>query len=406
MNGMGLTNAGRLRAALALFLGVVCMNTAMVGASTVATLIAAQALGSGWSGAPNAAGVLGTAIGALGLAWLMARRGRRTGVMLAYALASLGAVLATASLLTASLVLLFGGMTLLGIGNAGAQLSRYAAAEPYPPERRGFVLGAIVWAGTIGAVVGPNLIAPAAATAEAWRLPPLVGSYVLALLLTIGAGLAVATMPRGARSKVAPTATTSLASLGRPAVRVALGAMVAAHFAMVAVMTMTPLHIQQHGQGLEVVGIVLSAHMLGMFALAPLSGRLADRLGGVTTISFGIGTLAAASVLAAAAPVVDDPMLALGLFLLGYGWNLCFVGGSSLLSRGLPVAEQAQTQGAVDAVVWSTSALASLLSGALLASGGYVLVAAVGGVVAVLPIIVIVLGRGALTRGDPSVVAP
>jgi MFS family permease len=144
-----------------------------------------------------------------------------------------------------------------------------------------------------------------------------------------------------------------------------------------------------------------------MFALAPLSGRLADRLGGVTTISFGIGTLVAATVLAASASVIDDPMLALGLFLLGYGWNLCFVGGSSLLSRGLPLAEQARTQGVVDAVVWSTSALASLLSGALLASGGYVLVAAVGGAVAVLPVIVIVLGRrSALAYRDRSAVAP
>jgi MFS family permease len=379
--------SARLRAVGALFTGVVFMNTAMVGASAVATLIAADVLGNGWSGAPNAAGVLGTAIGALGLSALMARRGRRIGLRLAYGLAAAGALLASAAVLVGALPLLFGGMLLLGVGNAGAQLSRYAAAELYPVERRGLVLGAIVWGGTIGAVVGPNLIAPAASAAEALQLPPLVGSYLLALVAAVGAAVAVLAMPRPSAAASEPARSVfALDGLRQPGVRLALGAMVAAHFTMVAVMTMTPLHLQLHGQGLHVVGVVLSAHMLGMFALAPLSGRLADRVGGRTTINLGIGALLAAALLAAYAPVGDDPSLPIALFLLGYGWNLCFVGGSSTLSRELAPAVQAQTQGVVDALVWSTSALASLFAGALLASGGYGLVAAVAGAVALVPV--------------------
>jgi MFS family permease len=391
---MNLVRSARLRAVGALFVGVVFMNTAIAGANTVGTLLAADAIGSAWSGTPNAVGVLGTAMGALGLAALMVRHGRRVGVLVGYGMATVGAGLGALSVLTGAFPVLYGGMLLLGVGNAAAQLSRYAAAELFPPERRGLVLGSIVWAGTIGAVVGPNLIAPAASTAEMLNLPSLAGSYLLAILAVAGAVLATSAISRARQgSATAAVWPPRMGSLARPSIRMALAAMVAAHFTMVAVMTMTPVHIQMHGQGLHVVGTVLSAHMLGMFALAPLSGRLADRFGGTTTISMGIGVLLVATQLAAVAPVVDDPLLPLGLFLLGYGWNLCFVGGSAVLSRELEPTEQAQTQGLVDAVVWSTSALASLFSGWLLATGGYALVAAVGALVAVVPLGVVGLSR-------------
>jgi len=376
-----------------LFLGVVLVNAAMVGASTVATLIAAEAIGSSWSGTPNAAGVLGTAGGALGLGWLMARRGRRVGLSLGYAAAAAGALLATIAVVGGVLPLLFVGMVLIGGGNGGAQLARYAAADLFAPERRGFVVGAMVWGGTIGAVAGPNLIAPTADIATALRLPPLVGSYVLAAVAFTAASLVtgalrVASVTAGGAPK---SASTSVWTQGP--VLVAMAAMVAAHFSMVAVMTMTPLHIQLHGQGLHVVGGVLTAHMLGMFALAPVSGRLADMFGAVRVIVGGSATLLAAAIVAAAAQPTDTSMLALALFLLGYGWNLCFVGGSSMLSRELPAAERTQVQGGVDAVVWSTSALASFASGGLLASGGYPALAALAGAIALIPLIVIPLVR-------------
>jgi MFS family permease len=158
---------------------------------------------------------------------------------------------------------------------------------------------------------------------------------------------------------------------------------------MVSVMTMTPLQLAHHGQGLGVIGWVLSAHMIGMFALAPLSGRIADRWGGRATIYLGIGTLAVAATTAVAEPTAHTSGLPLALFLLGYGWNLVFVGASSLLSRDLPDAERTQLQGVVDAVVWLTSAVASFGAGALFGLGGYVLVAVFGGVFALAPVAVV-----------------
>src|SRR5437868_9461896 len=125
------------RTVIAVGSGVVLVNTAMVGASAVGTLVAASTLGEGWSGAPNAAAVLGTAIGALGVGWLMARRGRRTGLLGAYTVAAVGAAAAALGVITGTLVLLMVGMLVIGIGNAAANLSRYALAELFPPERRG-----------------------------------------------------------------------------------------------------------------------------------------------------------------------------------------------------------------------------------------------------------------------------
>ena len=154
-------------------------------------------------------------------------------------------------------------------------------------------------------------------------------------------------------------------------------------------MTMTPPQLHHHGQGLDVIGWILSAHMIGMFALAPVSGRIADRWGGRVTIYLGIGTLVIAATTAVAAPTAHTSGLPLALFLLGYGWNLVFVGGSSMLSRDLPAAERTQLQGVVDAVVWLSSAVASLAAGALFGLAGYWLVAVVGGVLALAPVAVL-----------------
>lgn len=378
---------GARRSTLSLFSGVAAMNTAMVGASTAATLIASDAAGPGWSGLPNAFGVVGTAAGTLGAGALMARRGSRPVLLGMYGLGIAGAVVAFGAAAGAMLAVLVAGMVLLGIGNGAAQMSRYVAAELYPAERKGFALSVIVWAGTVGAVVGPALIAPGAHAAGWLGLPELAGPVLVAVVATALALVVTVGLPRVPPPPPRPRLSTAMvaAALRRPQVLTPLVAMVGAQVAMVAVMTMTPLQLETHGHGLDVVGWILSAHMIGMFALAPLSGRIADRWGGRATIYLGIGTLALAAVTAVSAPTAHTSGLPLALFLLGYGWNLVFVGGSSLLSRDLPPAERTQLQGVVDAVVWGSSAAASLLAGALFGLGGYALVAVFGGVLALAP---------------------
>jgi MFS family permease len=297
-----------------------------------------------------------------------------------------GALVAFAAAVSTTMIVLLLGMFLLGLGNGAAQLSRYLAAEQVPPHRKGFALSMIVWAGTVGAIVGPTLIAPGARLATSLDLPALAGPVLVAVAMT---AVALVAATRTRRTPAPPARRTSLKALRTPVVLAPLVSMVCAQLTMVAVMTMTPLHMAAHG--LEVLGVVISVHMIGMFALAPLSGRLADRFGGHTAIYLGIGFLALSSVTAFGAGQVTG--LSLAMFLLGYGWNLVFVGGSAILSRELPDDQRIQLQGAVDAVVWGSSAFASLGAGLLFGLGGYRLVAVVGGVLAVLPVIVLARRR-------------
>jgi MFS family permease len=375
-----------------LFAGVAAMNTAMAAASTTATLIADDAAGAGWSGVPNAFGVLGTAAGTLAAGNLIARYGSKSVVRGLYAASVLGAATAFAAAANTTLVVLILGMFLLGLGNGAAQLSRYLAAEQAPPHRKGFALSMIVWAGTVGAVVGPTLIAPGARFATTLGFPALAGPVLVAVVMTVAATAAATTLRR---TPPPPARRMKLKALKAPVVLAPLVSMVCAQLTMVAIMSMTPLHMAGHG--LEIVGVVLSVHMLGMSALAPLSGRLADRFGGRVTIHLGLGGLALSAVAAFGAGGVAG--LSFAMFLLGYGWNLVFVGGSAILSRELPEDQRIQLQGAVDAVVWGTSAFASLGAGLLFGFGGYQLVAVVGGLLVLLPITV-------LSRRVPTGPAP
>jgi MFS family permease len=371
----------------ALFTGVALLNTAMAGLTTAATLIVAAGSGAAWSGLPSVASVLGTAGGALGAGLLMPGHGRRRVLVSGYGVAAVGALVAFAAALATAVVPLLLGILLAGIGNGGAQLSRYLAADLYPEHRRGRALATVVWAGTVGALAGPALMAPAAHVVTGFGWPPLSGPVAVAVVATAGAALAAAVLPRDVPPPPEEPVAAARGPVRSPVVVRPLIALVAAQLAMVAVMTMTPLQLQSHGHGLDVVGWVLSAHMLGMFALAPLSGRIADRWGPAVAVNAGLGVLALAS---ATALTAHSSGLPVALFLLGYGWNLVFVGGSAQLSRDLAPETRSRVRGFADAVVWSASALAGLGSGPLFAGGGYALVAVVGGVLALLPLALLV----------------
>src|SRR4051812_42103464 len=182
------------RVMTALFSGAALMNAAMAVASAVSTIVAGDRLGARWGAVPNTAGIVGTGIGALAVTALMARHGRKAGLTWGYLVAACGAAVAAAGVAAGEMTALSAGMLLLGLGNAGAQLSRYAAADLYPPQRRGFAIGTVVWAGAIGAVGGPLLIGPSNDLAAALAWTPLTGPYVLPALATLGAAAALTTI--------------------------------------------------------------------------------------------------------------------------------------------------------------------------------------------------------------------
>jgi MFS family permease len=184
-----------------------------------------------------------------------------------------------------------------------------------------------------------------------------------------------------------------LALLAPVRVRVALVGLVAGQVVMVLIMAMTPVHVHDMGEPLATVGFVISAHTLGMFALSPLSGRLVGRFGALPVMVAGFGVLLLAAVLAAVARQSDIPVLVIALFLLGYGWNLGFVAGSSLLTSGASLGERIRLQGATDVLVWTAGAAASLSSGFLMDWAGYPVLATVGGALLAIPALVVLLAR-------------
>lgn len=400
----------RRRTVWALVAGVALGSTGHIAAATVATIAAKDIAGSSvWSGAPGAAVVLGAAFGAVALAHVMVRRGRRFGLVAGYSLGVAGALVGTVAVLVASLPLLLAGTFLIGFGNASNQLSRYTAADLVAPARHASAIGIVVWGATIGAVIGPNLAAPAGVVAVGLGLPELSGAYLVPVVFVGAAALISFVLLRpdpyeladasSRRDSVGAEHSTSvsLASvLARPSVPVAIVALIAGMFVMVLIMTMTPLHMADHGHDLAAVGIVISGHTFGMYGLSPLSGRLTDRYGSVPLILVGLATVAAAAILAAIAPPAGGVILFAALFLLGYGWNLGYVAGSALLTTGLSLGERTRVQGLTDGLIWSSAAAASLGSGVVVAFASFAALGLLGAAFVIVPFMLVLARRPAV----------
>jgi MFS family permease len=292
--------------------------------------------------------------------------------------------------------LLLIGTFLIGFGNSANNLSRYAAADMYPAARRASAIGTVVWGATVGAVLGPNLIAGAGTLAASIGLPVLAGAYLLPLLFGGSAAAVSFVMLRPDPYELADAsvqeaidsaalAAPLLVTLRRPVVLAAIVALIAGQVVMTLIMTMTPLHMTDNGHGLELVGLILSAHTFGMFALSPISGRLTDRFGSLRVIAVGLATLAVSGVMAALAPMDGGATLFVALFLLGFGWNLGFVAGSALLASGVTLGERTRVQGLTDAMIWTSAALASLSSGLVLALASYTVLGLIGALLVIVP---------------------
>jgi MFS family permease len=333
----------------------------------------------------------------------MARRGRAPGLALGYACGAAGALIAVLAIANGQFALFVPAVLVMGVGNAANHLSRYAAADIYPPERRASGLGTVVWAGAIGGVLGPALLDPSSRWAMSYGLPRLGGPFVVAIIGCVLAFVSIGVLWRRspnalvAHDREVESTGARLVDMWRaPRAQAALIALAVAQTVMVMIMAMTPVHMRSHGHGLGSVGLVISLHVFGMYGLSPVSGRIADRIGPIPTVLFGFGTLIVAAVGAAAFPADAGPWLAIPLFLLGWGWSLSFVAGSALLTEGLAYADRARLQGATDSVVWTAAAVAGLGSGVLVGEFSYAVLCMVGCVLVVGPVAIITGRRRAL----------
>ena len=401
-------DALRRRTVGVLFAGVALGSTGHIAAVTVTSIVALELGGDRTlAGLPAALVVFGAAVGATILGWVMGRWGRRPGLAGGYLVGVVGALVAVAGIVAHSFPILLAGCLAIGFGNSSNQLSRYAAADMYPSRRRASAIGLVVWGATVGAVIGPNLVGISGDVAVSLGLPRLSGPYLVPLVLVAIAALLSFVLlrpdPRNLADQsdaghlVLPPARLG-AVLRRPAVALAVLALIAGQFVMVLIMTMTPLHMTDHGHDLTAVGIVISAHVFGMFALSPVSGRLTDRFGSLPTIYAGLSLVLGSALLSAVAAPAEQVVLLLALFLLGWGWNLGFVAGSNMLTGGVSATERARIQGVSDALIWSTSAIASIGSGFVLGAWGFATLGILGAIIVGVVGAVLLLGRGAIGR--------
>jgi MFS family permease len=407
-------DATRRRLQTSLIVGVGLGSTGYIAAITVATIVAKDLSGgSAFAGLPGAAIVLGSATASQLLSRFMVRHGRRAGLTLGYGVGAAGAVGAGVAVILGSFPLFLLSTVFMGCANASNQLSRYTAADMYDETKRATAIGLVVWGSTFGAVVGPNLVTIAGDAAEIFSLPRLAGTYGVPIIFVTAAALLTLVSLRPDPASLAPvTAAETLGGgasvaqiVARPRVFAAIIALVIGQVVMVLVMTMTPLHMADHGHGLDAVGLVISGHTFGMFALSPLSGRLASRFGTPLVIAAGLAVLAFSSALAAVAPPDGGVILFVALFLLGWGWNLGFVAGSALLTEGLSISERTRLQGVTDALIWSSAAAAALGSGVVVAAASYTALGLLGAALIGLPVWAMLRGRTALRRVSPAAVS-
>ncbi|HSU48663.1 MAG TPA: MFS transporter [Arthrobacter sp.] len=398
---------------------------------SIGSILAVELSGSNaWAGAVATVMTLGAAASALPLASLAERRGRRAGQVAGLSAALAGAVLMVLAVVSGLFVLLVVGAAGIGVGTAASLQARFAAVDLAVAEHRGRALSTVVWAVTVGAVAGPNLIQPGTAVGTALGLPPVAGPFVIS-----GAGLLIATVllfiglrpdplllarrlaaasnaapdairDAGPPAAVAPSpagATPSPAGgslvRGLRAIRssrtalLAVTGVVAAHAVMVGVMSMTPLHLQHlvegpgshaghvaEGDVLVIIGFTISLHIAGMFALSPVMGWLTDRAGRMETIMIGFTVLIAA-VAVAGFGQSSTAAVAAGLVLLGMGWSAATISGSTLLAESVEEEARVAVQGVSDMLMGAAGAVGGAVSGLVLGFTGYLGLNLLGGTI-------------------------
>ncbi|WP_134741582.1 MFS transporter [Nocardioides sp. 503] len=387
-------------------------DVAAVQAATVRALVLSQAVGAlgitigiatasllarDLSGSESLAGlagtsqVLGAALSSYVLARVMAVRGRRVGLTTGLLMGATGALLAVVAGAIGSMLLLLVGALLIGATTAANNASRYAATDLAPAERRGRALSTVVWATTVGAVVGPNLTGPAAAFADLLGIPELTGPFALGAIGMLVAAVIVTVRLRPdplllarelAEVPAAPPSGTSwgrarAAVRERPGLGLAVAGLAGAHAAMVGVMTMTPIHMEHGGAELRVIGVVISVHVLGMFAFSPLVGLLSDRVGRPPVLAAGGLVLLVSLVLCSTAPEGTSWQIFGGLFLLGLGWSLATVSASTMVADLAPLDARTDVQGMADVVMGVSAASAGALAGLVVGVFGYPVLALV-----------------------------
>lgn len=386
---------------IVLVIGQLLSGVGVASGVAVGGILAAQLAGTtAASGFVQTASALGAGLVAVPLANLAVRAGRRWALSTGFALGAVGATMVLLAAALGQFWLMAAGMMFFGSATAAGLQARYAAVDGAPPEKAGRAMAIVIWATTIGSVAGPNLSEPGRLFGISLGLVPLSGPYVFSLVAFVTAALVIAvfflTPPRdsgptgsGAPLRAERVDGNATAVAGKPAKQhgawlalklashnpralAALAAVTGGHAIMVGVMVMTPVAMNAHGHSLEIIGIVISLHILGMYAASPLFGWFVDKFGALPVVLLGCGILLSAISLGAVVSDSGNPLaMSIALALLGLGWSACLIGGSSLLNQSAPADLRVPLQGATDMMMNFGAAGMAALAGPVLAIGGF-----------------------------------
>jgi len=372
-------------------IGVLSLSQILSGVAVAGTIPAGALLANSISGSDAAAGfaqtsvVTGAALVALPMARIALARGRRSSLATGYAIGAVGAAIVATAAVTRSLPLVYLGSLLLGGAQAASYQARYAATDLATEHQRARALSWVIWAATIGAVLGPNLLGPSGALGEAWGLPRLAGPYLVAVASLGGAALLLflllrpdpyllATRHRTERhgAETTPRLRDGIGHLRTaPTAVVGIATIAIGHVVMVMVMVMTPVHMAHVDVTVSLIGLVISVHIVGMYAFSPVVGWLVDRLGCFPVIYAGLGVLVTACLVAGFTAGNNVPVLGLGLLLLGIGWSCTLIAGSTLIVNSVGARERPAVQGLSDLTMNIAGALGGAMAGVIVLLGSY-----------------------------------
>jgi MFS family permease len=361
--------------------GVGVAGTVAAGSLLVSSISNSETL----AGLAGSTAVLGAAAIAIPLSKLTQRGGRRLGLSVGYTVGLIGAAFAIFGGSQRILIAMLFGTFLVGAASASGYQARFAATDLAEDSHRSRQLSYVVWGSTVGAVTGPNLMGPSGALAESLGLPTLVGPYILALF-TLGMGALVIWLflkpdpyltaanlrPKSEEKHELLSARKTLELIRQnPAALFAIAAIAFGHVAMVSVMVMTPIHMAHVDVTLTVIGLVISIHIVGMYAFSPIVGSLSDRLGRRFVIQLGVIILLAACLVSGLADPHNSIQLGFGLFLLGLGWSCTLIAGSALLSEAVETELRPSSQGASDLLMNLMGAGGGAMAGVIIGTLGY-----------------------------------
>ncbi|ODG91217.1 MULTISPECIES: MFS transporter [Bacillaceae] len=375
---------------------------------TVGALLAQQMLGTdAFTGLPASLFTLGSAGAALIVGRLSQRFGRRIGLAAGFFTGGLGAIGVVIAAMTNSIILLFASLLIYGAGTATNLQARYAGTDLANNKQRAKAISIAMVSTTFGAVAGPNLVGPMGKFAVSIGVPALAGPFILSATAFILAGLflfvmlnpdplIMAKMIESNKTKQVNVENSSPVESIKNKRGIAVGAatMVLTQIVMVAIMTMTPIHMEHHGHGLNEVGIVIAFHIGSMYLPSLITGILVDKVGR-TAMSIASGaTLLLAGLTAALAPSDSMILLVVALSLLGLGWNFGLISGTAQIVDSTDSSTRAKTQGTVDVFIALAGASGGALSGMIVANSSYATLSLAGGALSLILIPVVIWSRG------------